>query len=285
MSRTAFVTGASTGIGRSTAVWLARRGWTVFAGVRRGSDADALRGDAPGIEPLLVDVTDRAQLDAAAAHVGERVGDAGLAGLVNNAGIGGGGPLETLDLAVTRQVLEVNLFGALQTTQVFLPLLRRGPPGRVVNVSSIGGRWAGPFLGPYHMSKWALEAASDSLRMELHPHGIHVAVVEPGTITTAIWDKADHQMDEMLEQLDPRTEALYGEALRAHARVIRGQTLQGVTADVVAEAIEHALSAAQPRTRYLVGPDARATALARWLLPDRLFDALIRFNLRRRAAR
>lgn len=282
-TRAALVTGASTGIGRATALRLAGAGWTVFAGVRKELDGDALRAESPTIEPVRVDVTDRARVFEVADHIAARVGDAGLAGLVNNAGIGVGAPVETMDLDDVRNTLEVNLFGALHTIQACLPLIRRGGPGRIVNVSSIGGRWAGPFVSPYHMSKWGLEAVSDSLRMELHPHGIHVSVVEPGTIATAIWAKADDTMARYLEALDPRTDALYGDALRRHAKVIRSQNQrQGVTADVVAASIEHALTATRPKTRYLVGPEALQIATLRWLLPDRAFDALIRWNIARR---
>lgn len=280
----AVVTGASTGIGRDAALRLDARGWTVFAGVRKDSDAEALRSAASErLRAIQLDVTDPEHIAAAEELVRNEVGDQGLDALVNNAGIGGGGPLELIELDAIRRVFEVNVFGVVRCAQAFVPLLRIGQPGRVVNVSSIGGRWAGPYLAPYHMSKWAVEAMSDSLRMELAPWGIEVSVIEPGTITTEIWKKADHTIQGLIDAMDEETDALYGDAIRDYGKVVLGQQQQGVPPSAVSDVIEHALTASRPKTRYLVGPGARLIHTLRWLLPDRVFDGVMTRAIRSRA--
>src|SRR5260221_4395504 len=188
MADAVVVTGASTGIGRATAVRLAASGFRVFAGVRKQQDYEELQRDLPAITPLILDVTDPEQLAEAVRTVAEAVGDKGLQGLVNNAGISGGAPTEFLPLDDLRGMLEVNVVGVVATTQAFLPLLRQGD-GRIVCIGSIRGRMAVPFLAAYSMSKAAVSALCDSLRGELPPWGVHVALVEPGAITTPIWEK------------------------------------------------------------------------------------------------
>ena len=183
------ITGASTGIGAASAVELARRGFSVFAGVRKRCDGERLKAQSPHIVPLLLDVTDAGQIAAAAETVGRAVGDAGLAGLVNNAGIVVAGPLEILPLDQLRLQLEVNVVGQIAVTQAFLPLLRKAR-GRIVNMGSFNGRIASPYLAPYAASKHALEALSDAMRLELRAWGIRVSVIEPGATTTPIWDKS-----------------------------------------------------------------------------------------------
>src|SRR5512135_1789031 len=173
------ITGASTGIGRAGALYMARLGWRVFAGVRKQSDAASLRSEgADGLVPVLLDVTDETSIRHAVASVTEAIGTAGLSGLVNNAGIPYGGPVEHLALDKVRREFEVNFFGVISVTQAFLPLLRRAR-GRIVNMSSVGGMVSSPFVSPYSSTKFALEALSDSLRMELSPWHMEVAVVQP----------------------------------------------------------------------------------------------------------
>ena len=268
------ITGASTGIGEACALHLAGLGFRVFAGVRKEADAAALRGKAMGrIAPLSLDVTDPAALGRAAAEVAGAVGDGGLAGLVNNAGIAVAAPLEFLPLDEFRRQLEVNVTGQLAATQAFLPLLRRGR-GRIVNMSSIAGRIAGPMIGPYHASKFALEALSDALRLELRPWGLHVAVIEPGTIATPIWAKSGAAAEALLAALPARAHELYGPQIAAmRARAARAEG-SGIPPRRVAEAVAHALTARRPKTRYLVGTDARIGALVA-RLPDRLRDRLL----------
>jgi NAD(P)-dependent dehydrogenase (short-subunit alcohol dehydrogenase family) len=275
---TVVITGASTGIGHAAAVRLAAAGFTVYAGVRTEADAERLR--AAGLRPLTVDVTDHATIAAAAAEVGEAVGSAGLAGLVNNAGIAVSGPLEFIPVESWRHQLEVNVIGQVATIQAFLPLLRSGH-GRIVNVSSIGGRIALPLVGPYAASKFALEAISDSLRRELRGQGIEVSVVEPGGVKTPIWDKGLSAADEVEAATPPEGHRLYGGMIGALRRQVEQiATKTGMEPEEVAEPILHALTAKKPRTRYLVGREAKLRWRIAKRVPDRVFDRLIASQLK-----
>jgi NAD(P)-dependent dehydrogenase (short-subunit alcohol dehydrogenase family) len=273
--RSALITGASTGIGRASALRLDREGWRVFTGVRREEDAAALRETASErLVPLMLDVTDADEVAAAAERVEAEVGEDGLDGLVNNAGIGVFGPLETVPIDDFRRQLEVNTIAQVAVTQAMLPPIRRAR-GRVVFVSSIGGRMALPFGGPYHASKFGLEAVTDCLRQELRPWGIEVAAIEPGSIDTPIWERGARIADEIATRSPAAQEELYGETIeRFRAAVLRAAE-RGIDPDRVAKAISHALSARRPRTRYLVGLDARGQAFGRRFLPDRVVDRLI----------
>jgi len=269
------VTGASSGIGRATALHLDSLGFRVFAGVRKESDADALRADGSDrLEPLEVDVADESSVDSAAREVSARVGDAGVAGLVNNAGIGVGGPVELLALDDLRRQLEVNLVGQVAVTQALIPLLRSAR-GRIVFMSSVGGRLSLPFMSPYHVSKWGVEALADALRIELHPWGIEVVVVEPGSIATPMWDKGQSHADDVLSRMDAEARALYGEKVTALQAAAQEEAARGIPPERVAEVVAKALTARRPRTRYLVGRDAKINARVRRLVPDRVFDRLI----------
>jgi NAD(P)-dependent dehydrogenase (short-subunit alcohol dehydrogenase family) len=269
------ITGASSGIGRATALHLARLGFTVFAGVRKQADGERLRGESDGrLTPVSFDVTDHGSIERAAAQIGEAAGEAGLDGLVNNAGVAISAPLEFVPIEELRRQLEVNLVGQVAVTQKFLPLLRKGG-GRVVNVSSIGGRVALPFVGPYAASKFGLEAVSDSLRRELRPWGIEVSVIEPGSVATPIWEKGAATGDQLAQALPPEGRALYGEAIASMRRLAAETASRGIAPEQVAKTVAHALTAAKPRTRYLVGRDAKMRARIAKLIPDRLFDRLI----------
>jgi NAD(P)-dependent dehydrogenase (short-subunit alcohol dehydrogenase family) len=267
------VTGASTGIGRATALRLDGAGMHVFAGVRREQDADALRRESPRITPLLVDVTDAEKLAEAVRTVAAQVGDRGLHGLVNNAGISGGAPAEFQPLDELRRMLEVNVVGMVATTQAFLPLIRQGH-GRIVCIGSIGGRFASPFLSAYSMSKAAVSALCDSMRSELRPWGIHVALVEPGSIKTPIWEKGLQELDAQMEKWPAAALELYGDVIPRVRRISERTAARAIPPDRVAKVVEHALTAARPHTRYLVGADARAQALIR-RVPDRARDAMV----------
>jgi NAD(P)-dependent dehydrogenase (short-subunit alcohol dehydrogenase family) len=273
--RTVVITGASSGIGAATALHLDDLGWRVFAGVRRGEDGEALRAKASSrLRPLRIDVTDQATLQTAAADVAETVGAIGLHGLVCNAGVAVGGPLEFVDLDDVRRQLEVNVVGVVATLQAFIPLLRAAR-GRVVLMGSIGGRMASPFIAPYSASKHALEAIADSLRVELLPWGIGVSILEPGSVATPIWDKATVQSAELTERLPERALRLYGRALARVGPVIEQQQRSGIPPRRVADAVTHALTASRPRTRYLIGRDAMISARVRRLLPDRAWDRVV----------
>jgi NAD(P)-dependent dehydrogenase (short-subunit alcohol dehydrogenase family) len=266
---TVVVTGASTGIGEATATQLAKLGFDVLAGVRKDEDAERLRG--AGLRPLKLDVTDAGSIEAARGELG----DAPLAGLVNNAGIAVSGPVEFIPLDELRRQLEVNLIGQIAVIQALLPALRRGR-GRIVNVSSIGGRVALPLIGPYAASKFALEAISDSLRRELGRQDVDVVVVEPGGVKTPIWQKGNAEADRLLAQMPPEAEELYGglaEALRK--QTVKIEQERGMEPEAVAEVVGAALTARRPRTRYLVGRDAKLRARMAAVLPDRAMDSLI----------
>ena len=273
------ITGASTGIGRVTALLLAREGFRVFAGVRREADGERLRAAASGgLTPVMLDVTDASSIDAAARGVEGAAGPGGLAGLVNNAGIVISGPLEVLPLDELRRQFEVNVFGLVATTQAFLPMIRRGG-GRVVNVGSISGRVAFPFLGPYCATKFALEALSDALRMELRPWGIHVVGVLPGSVVTPIWEKSRALAEESLERLPAEKKEPYRERMNRFRDASVESGRDGISADSVACVILRALTEKRPRTRYLVGRNARVGALLAHLLPDRAMDWLVERKL------
>jgi NAD(P)-dependent dehydrogenase (short-subunit alcohol dehydrogenase family) len=273
--RSVLITGASTGIGRATALRLDAAGWRVYAGVRRADDAEAL--GAAGSErlvPLILDVTDADQIAAAAAQIEAGAAGGGLDGLVNNAGIAVPGPLETLPLDDFRRQVEVNLTAQIAVTQALLPLIRQAR-GRLVFISSIGGRIAFPFSGAYHASKFGIEAVGDVFRQELRPWGISVSVVEPGSIDTPIWERGERNADEAEARAHPDQRALYGQALERFRAAVKELAARGIAPAKVAKAIAHALEADRPRSRYLVGLDARVQAPLKAVLPTGLFDRLV----------
>jgi NAD(P)-dependent dehydrogenase (short-subunit alcohol dehydrogenase family) len=271
--RSVLVTGTSTGIGRATALLLDGAGWRVFAGVRKEADAERLRQDtSPHLSPVILDVTDPEQIAAVATQI-EAESDGGLDGLVNNAGVAVPGPLETIPLEDLRHQLEVNLVAYVAVTQAMLPQIRRAE-GRIVFLASIGGRIAFPFGGPYHASKFATEAVGDVFRQELRPWGIEVAIVEPGSIDTPIWERGQQKAEE-LEAKSPQTNLLYGAAIEKFRKAIEDTAERGIPAEKVAKAISHALGSSRPKTRYLVGLDAKVQARIQPLIPTRLFDRIV----------
>lgn len=268
---TIVVTGASTGIGRACAERLARDGHAVIAGVRKEADAEALRAAHPAIEPAIVDVTKPEQVAA----LGARIDGLPLHGLVNNAGMGVGGPLEFVALGELRRQFEVNVVGQVAVTQALLEALRRAR-GRVVFMGSVGGRVPAPFLGPYQGSKGAIRQLAGSLRQELRPWGVHVALIEPGAVSTPIWSKAGGEFDATMAAMPERGRELYGRRLGRIPELLRKQDAAGVPPAAVAAAVAHALTAGRPRAIYTVGRDARAQKALQALLPTPAFDALVR---------
>ena len=266
------ITGASTGIGEATALQLHKAGFRVFAGVRKPEDGERLR--AAGITVIQpLDVTSADDVAAAVHTVEQSLAGVPLRGIVNNAGVGIGGPLEALDLDDFRRTIEVNTTSQLGVTKAFLPLLRRSK-GRIVNMSSIGGRVAQPFAGPYIASKFALEGVTDVLRGELLGWGIDVIAIEPGTIATPIWEKSSREAENVLAGLTPEQRDLYGKRLAKAAKMIERQNKRGAPPEKVAAAVEKALTASRPKPRYLVG-DARLLLGLKRLLPTRWFDRLL----------
>jgi NAD(P)-dependent dehydrogenase (short-subunit alcohol dehydrogenase family) len=268
------VTGASTGIGEACVLRLDRLGHRVYAGVRSEEHAAGLRQKGSDrIVPVFLDVTDQGQVDAAAKQIAAEGGR--LAGVVNNAGVARGGPLEYLPLEIWREQLEVNVLGQVAVTKAVLPFIRAAG-GRIVFIGSIGGKVATMLMGPYCASKFAIEAVGESLRSELHPWGISVSVVEPGAVKTPIWAKARQEADRLERALPEEAGTRYARHVAAIRKSIEMQDRQGVSPGQVAAAVEHALFARRPKTRYLVGTDARVQAvLVRWL-PDRPREAILR---------
>jgi NAD(P)-dependent dehydrogenase (short-subunit alcohol dehydrogenase family) len=272
--RAALVTGASTGIGRATAMRLDSAGWRVFAAVRRESDVESLlEAGSERLKPLTLDVTDAERIGAVAELIAAEQGGAGLDGLVNNAGISLPSPLETMPLEDFRRQIDVNLTAQVAVTQAMLGLLRAAR-GRIVFISSIGGLIAFPMTGAYHAAKFGIEAVGDTFRRELRQAGVSVSIVEPGSIATDIWGRGEDAGDEIAAR-SPDIEELYGESVERYRRAVKGVAGRGIPADRAAGAIEHALGARRPRTRYLVGIDARTQARLRHLVPTRVLDRII----------
>ncbi|MDT5223674.1 MAG: hypothetical protein QOG19_1081 [Mycobacterium sp.] len=273
----AVVTGASSGIGAATARELARRGFHVLAGVRRAEDGDAIRG--PGIEPVTIDVTNPEHIGALATRVHGDPQGRPLGALVNNAGVGVNVPVEAYAIAEWRHLFEVNLFGHIAVTQALLPALIRST-GRVVNISSIGGKIAMATYGPYAGTKFALEAVSDSLRRELAPLGVEVVVIEPGAVVTDMLGRASAAPHGTTAAMTPEQSQRHGALVRAVAAQAASSGKSGVPPEAAATVIATAVTARKPRTRYTVGRDsALLTRLVR-LLPDRTVDRILATALR-----
>jgi NAD(P)-dependent dehydrogenase (short-subunit alcohol dehydrogenase family) len=270
---TVLLSGASTGIGRATAQRMGGAGWRVLAGARKDADLAEL-GELPGVEPLRLDVTSEADVAAAAEAAGEQ-----LDALVNNAGIAITGPVEVLPLDAWREQLEVNFLAQVALTRAVLPAVVAAR-GRVVNVSSIGGRTALPLFGPYAASKFALEAMTDSLRRELRGQGVDVVAIEPGAIATPIWGKGTAEADGHLATMGEEQRRRYGGLIAAVRRRAERAHVEGLDPEEVAGVVADALTTRRPRTRYVIGREARVQAVLARVLPDRALDALIGRALR-----
>lgn len=272
MTNSVLITGCSTGLGRSTALMLAASGWRVFAGVRKPADAKSLRAEAEGdLVPLQFDVAKPDSLAKAVDELRKATGGK-LHGLVNNAGVYLGGPLELMKREEIELTFAVNVTGLLAVTQACLPLLRAAE-GRIVNISSISGLIAMPGVSVYAGSKHAVEAITDSLRVELHPFGVKVVAVEPGGIKTPIWEKGAQRDQAAADEADT------AELRKAYAPLLKllhklNAKPGGLPPDAVAKVVIEALESDRPKNRYLVGKDAKSLALLR-RLPDALRDRAI----------
>ncbi|GAA6155954.1 SDR family NAD(P)-dependent oxidoreductase [Pyruvatibacter sp. HU-CL02332] len=283
-TRTAVVTGVSSGIGRAICAQLIKDGWHVFGSVRKDSDADAARdalGDA--FTPLVFDVTDEPAIAAACDQVSEALAGRTLNGLVNNAGIAVAGPARYVSIHDLKTQFDVNVYGVVRTSQAFLPLLgadheREGKPGKIINISSLSGRFSVPFMSPYSMSKYAVEALSDAMRAELLLHGVDVVIVEPGPVKTPIFAKT--------EELDfsPYRETEYADALEKVIGSTQKLGKDGLEPEEVGNLIVEIFNNASPKTRYPI----LKSKFSRWtlprLLPDRLVDRALarRVGIRKR---
>jgi NAD(P)-dependent dehydrogenase (short-subunit alcohol dehydrogenase family) len=272
------ITGASSGIGRASVSRMVRSSWRVFATVRRAQDGDQLRSDfGTSVTPVILDVTNRTSVAAAAEQVVSLLQDSGLDGLVNVAGVGKIRPVEYTSHENLQEIFDINVFGQIAVTQAFLPLLRTAR-GRIVNISSVGAHLAIPFGSLINATKAAFGIFSDTLRLELHPFGIHVAVIEPGAIKTPAVGKTLGDVEAVIRSLPPKGATLYGEMLRNFVRRAYERETNGSSPDVVARAIQDALTAKRPRTLYRVGKHATLLTAMGAFLPDRLLD-VVRFRI------
>lgn len=269
------ITGASSGIGKAIALLLDGSGYKVFAGVRKSSDGEQLKGESSKqLSPVILDITDSEQIAQAVKTVTNSLGgDQGLAGLINNAGIGVGGPLEFLPLDDLRRQLEVNVIGHIGVTQAFLPLIRK-ERGRIINIGSMAGRVALPFSGPYASSKFAIRALSDALRRELAWWKIPVVLLEPGSVDTPIWTKSFKATEERTTKLPARAYELYEKPLLAMDKYMKNLLKHATSSEAVASVVRRALEARRPKTRYAVGLDAHLGFMTTFM-PDRLIDWLL----------
>lgn len=272
------ITGASTGIGASTAELLAREGFLAFAGVRDDGAAERLASRHARIRPIRIDVTDRSSIAAAARSV--LASGSPLRAVVNNAGIAVAGPLEFLPLDDIRRQFEVNVFGAIAVSQAFLPQLRE-QRGRIVFVGSVSGRFSAPYLAPYSASKFALRSIADAMRMELAPAHVSVSLIEPGSVKTPIWRKGRDDRENLIRRLGPLAMQHYARELEALMDQTVEQERAGIPVEFVARAILHAVTAPRPRAYYPVGPGSRLAGILT-LLPAATQD---RFHFRARKKR
>ncbi|MEO1406211.1 MAG: SDR family NAD(P)-dependent oxidoreductase [Pseudomonadota bacterium] len=270
--KSVMITGASTGIGRATAEYLAANGWQVFAGVRKPEDGTPLSAAQPNITPVIIDVAKDDQIAAAAETVAEALNGETLGGLINNAGIAVMGPLALQPMETIRLHFDVHVMGTVATTQAFLPLLgmdtsRKGSPGRIVNISSFGGRLASPFLGAYCAAKHAIESLTHSFRRELMVYGIDAVVVAPGAIKTPIWDKAEEE-----KKKSPYAGTVWDEPMQKYNEMFLEAGEKGWPAEKVAQTIEMALSDPSPKAHYALGPDKLVNYTIAQRMPKRLVD-------------
>ena len=268
------ITGASSGIGRASALLLARDGFQVFAGVRKSQDRENLRHEGgDGVIPVILDVTDPTAIKNSAAEVASRLNGDGLTGLINVAGIGMSGPLQYVTPEDLRRMFEVDVFGQLAVTQAFLPMLYSSQ-GRIVNISSVGAHIAIPFGGVLSACKSAFGSLSDALRLELAPFGIRVCTIEPGAIHTPAVDKTLGDVEGVIRRLPPEGATRYAQTLRIFTQRAYAREMKGSSPEVVAAAVRDAVTSRHPKIRYVVGKDAKQLAILPRLLPDRWLDAL-----------
>lgn len=274
-NKSAVITGASSGIGRACVSRMIQSGWRVFATVRNSEDGDRLRSEfGSPLTPVIMDVTDRASIVAAAQQVAAQLDARGLSGLVNVAGIGLVRPVEYVTDRDLDEIFDINVFGQIAVIRAFLPLIRKAR-GRIVNISSVGAHIAVPFGSLINASKSAFGIFSDTLRLELHPFGIHLSVVEPGAIKTPAVEKTLGNVEAVIANMPLSGATLYGPMLKRFAERAYAREMNGSSPDVVAQAVRHALTARRPRTRYRVGKHATLLTTLPKILPDRLLGTLL----------
>ena len=269
------ITGVSTGIGYSSAKILCGSGYRVFGSVRKQEDAEKVTSEfGANFTPLIFDVTDSKGIQENAEIVkSELLPGEALAGLVNNAGVAMGGPINLIDTDVFRQQFEVNFFGLIEVTKTFLPMLgavkNSMQQGKIINISSISGRRAHPFVAPYTASKFAVEAFSDALRREMLLYGVDVILIEPGPIKTAIWDKVPDLDDNEFTGTD------YEHSLRKFYKMFIEMGKKGFDADIIGNRVKEILQDPSPKTRHVITPNRFINFTLPGILPDRIFDKLV----------
>jgi NAD(P)-dependent dehydrogenase (short-subunit alcohol dehydrogenase family) len=279
------VTGSSTGIGKACALYLAKSGFSVIAGVRKMEDAKKLELAAgSNLVGIQLDIADSDSIAAAAAKIAEITGESGLAGIVNNAGIGVHGPIEFLSRDDWRRQFEVNVFGHVDVTRALLPLLRKRVSahgkgaGRIIFIGSIAGRVSMPIMGPYCASKHAIAAIASSLRMELRNQGIHVCLIEPGAIQSEIWRKGDEFAATIVA--DAPLREYYGGEIDAIVRTSRESAAGAIPAEVVARLVNHCMTSSKPPRRKTVGRDAMFAAILKRFVPESVFDKILLWGVK-----
>ncbi len=269
------ITGVSTGIGYELSKLFIKNGYHVFGSVRKQEDADRVKNDlGDEFTPLLFDVTDHEAIEKSVSTVTEKVGDSGLAGLVNNAGIALYGPTQVLPMSVWRKQFEVNVFGAIAVTKSFLHLLgaRKDcphPPGKILNISSVAGKMAMPYMGPYSGSKFALEGWSHALRRELMMYGIDVIIIGPGAIKTPIWTKADNPPPEL-------SESPYGNSMGNLRKEFFKQEAKAMAVEVLADKVYKVFTSSSPKTRYSFLNNKFTDYILPRIMPDRMLDGFLK---------
>ena len=275
LERWVFVTGASSGVGRSTTLLLSDSGFKVLASVRNESDGLELQGQNPdNIHPVMVELRDQRTIQDAARITKAKTGSGGLYGLVNSAAMLHCGPLEYFPRDLWFEQYDVNLFGPMALTQELLPAIRKAR-GRIINIGAVGGGVSLPFYGAIASSKIAFQAVNDCLRRELHPFGIHVSIVEPSGIATPANTKMRESVTRFLHELEPAGKERYGEAMDEFSQWAYTRHQKSLKPEEVARAVLKALEARKPKPRYRLGLDSKASALLTKLLPDRWFDAAL----------
>jgi len=270
--KTLLITGASTGIGRATAEYMAGKGWKVFAGVRKAADGAPLVAAQPSIVPLIIDVTKPDQIRAAVEAITPELEGRTLTALINNAGVANIGPLPLQPMDEVRAHFDINVLGLIEMTQNALPLLgmdqtRSGPPGRIINISSFGGRMAAPFLSAYCATKAAVESITDSFRRELIPFGIDAITLAPGAIKTPIWDKAKER-----DEKRPYANTVWADAIDTFTKGFLEAGENGWPVEKLAAMIEDILTSPSPKAYYAVGPDKFVNYTIASRLPKRMLD-------------
>ncbi|MEC9282239.1 MAG: SDR family oxidoreductase [Bdellovibrionota bacterium] len=271
MSKIALISGCSSGIGQGIAEALAAKSWVVYAGVRSEADFKRLDSLSENIYPIYLDVTKEEQISACFKNISEKHDKIDV--LINNAGIATGAPIEASEMQVWRKLFDVNVFGLVALTKKTLPLIRNAK-GRIINISSISGLVASPFMGTYAASKFAVEALSDSLRREVKDQGIHISLIEPGPIKTKIWDKAMIESKAAIDAYDSNIKDVYGKAIEKFKALIDNAVEEAVPVEEVTKVLLHACTSNSPKTRYMVSKNKNLIRIIR-SLPDKLADKLI----------